>query len=252
MRGILTYHSIDASGSPISIDVEAFRGHVEWLASGAVDVLSLEALTAAPAASGAAPALAVTFDDGFENFADLAWPLLRDAGLPVTLFVPTLCVGGTNAWGGVEQPEIPTLPLCNWDALRRMLDEGLVLGSHGRTHAPLSEVSDERLIDELAGSWSDLELRTGVRPRALGYPYGDLDERVLEAAREHYDLGCTTQLEALAPDSGKLALPRLDAYYWRGPRGLRGWGSTPFRGRLWLRRQARDLRARLHSASQGR
>ena len=35
MRGILTYHSVDPSGSPISIDEKAFRAHVAWLASGA-------------------------------------------------------------------------------------------------------------------------------------------------------------------------------------------------------------------------
>ena len=42
MRAILTYHSIDGSGSPVSVDEAAFRRHVDWLASGAVDVVPLE------------------------------------------------------------------------------------------------------------------------------------------------------------------------------------------------------------------
>ena len=42
MRAILTYHSIDESGSPISVAPAAFRRHVEWLASGRVRVVSLE------------------------------------------------------------------------------------------------------------------------------------------------------------------------------------------------------------------
>ena len=244
MRGILTYHSIDDSGSPISLKLDAFKRHVEWLTSGAAAVLPLEQL---PSAAAESDAVAVTFDDGFENFADHAWPLLRDAGLPVTLFVATLCVGGTNAWGGREEDGIPTLPLCNWDALRGMIEEGLVLGSHSRTHASLTGVTDERLADELAGSFADLELRTGVRPRTVCYPYGDVDARVLEAAREHYALGCSTEFLPLEEGAEALALPRLDAYYWRDSAGLPGWGSGAFRGRLWLRGRARGLRARLRS-----
>lgn len=242
MRGILTYHSLDDSGSPISIHPEAFVQHVEWLASGAVTVVPLEDLSAVPDEQDA---VAVTFDDGFCNFTEHAWPLLRDAGLPVTLFVATLCVGGTNAWGGVEEPGIPTLPLCDWSQLRAMVAEGLVLGSHSRTHPRLSNVSDGRLADELAGASSDLELRTGVRPRTLCYPYGDLDERVVEAAREHYALGCTTEFRALGTTAEAMLLPRLDAYYWREAQGLPGWGSAAFRRHLWLRGQARGLRARL-------
>lgn len=247
MRGILTYHSIDDSGSVISIGLDAFKRHVEWLASGTVEVLPLEELHRRQAVSAEGESLAVTFDDGFLNFAEHAWPLLREAELPVTLFVATLCVGGTNAWGGVEEDGIPTLPLCNWDVLRSMVDEGLVLGSHSRTHPRLGSVTDERLADELEGSLDDLELRTGVRPRSICYPYGDLDERVLEAARERYSLGCSTEFLPLPAGGDALALPRLDAYYWRDSAGLPGWGSGAFRGRLWLRGQARGLRARLQS-----
>ena len=43
MRAILTYHSIDESGSPISVDPDAFRRHVRWLASGRVRVTTPDA-----------------------------------------------------------------------------------------------------------------------------------------------------------------------------------------------------------------
>ena len=46
MRAILTYHSIDESGSPISISRRDFRRHIEWFASGAVQVLPLDVLAA--------------------------------------------------------------------------------------------------------------------------------------------------------------------------------------------------------------
>src|SRR5690606_37701023 len=60
MRAILTYHSIDESGSPISVSREAFRAHVRWLASGAVKVRPLAELVDA---RDGGDAVAITFDD---------------------------------------------------------------------------------------------------------------------------------------------------------------------------------------------
>jgi hypothetical protein len=90
MKAILTYHSVDESGSVISIDEPTFRRHVRWLASGRVQVLPLDRLLDAPAD---VDAVAITFDDGLESFGRVAAPLLHDHGLPVTLFVVADAVG---------------------------------------------------------------------------------------------------------------------------------------------------------------
>src|SRR5437867_8920915 len=132
MRAILTYHSIDASGSPISVDPEAFAGHVAWLGSARVRVVGLDALLAAGEGEDL---VALSFDDGFENFATRAAPALLERGFPVTLFVVSEHTGRTNEWGGRSQPRIPTLPLLDWDALGRLVEQGVSLGSHTRTHS---------------------------------------------------------------------------------------------------------------------
>lgn len=111
MRAILTYHSIDESGSPISVSPSAFRAHVRWLASGAVRVLPLDELVKA---DDRMDAVAITFDDGFENFATECADLLVEHALPTTVFVVPEHVGRTNEWGGVASPGIPTLPLMSW------------------------------------------------------------------------------------------------------------------------------------------
>jgi peptidoglycan/xylan/chitin deacetylase (PgdA/CDA1 family) len=72
MRAILTYHSIDDSGSPISVAPEEFRAHVRWLGSGAVRVVPLAKLVTLPPDDDA---VALTFDDAFENFSTIAAPL---------------------------------------------------------------------------------------------------------------------------------------------------------------------------------
>lgn len=242
MRAILTYHSVDGSGSAISVDDAAFRAHVDWLASGTVKVVSLETLTGAGAPDNA---VALTFDDAFRNFADAAWPRLRDHQLPVTLFVVSDRVGATNAWGGRDAPGIPTLPLMDWDALARASEEGVTLGAHSRTHPDLRRLDDAGLADELAGSAETIARRTGRRPATFAYPYGAVDARVAGAAGSSFRLACTTALRPLGAHDAPLQLPRLDTYYLRDAARLATWGTPGFRRYLALRAGLRRVRATL-------
>lgn len=244
MRAILTYHSVDPSGSPISIDRAAFARHVSFLSGSGVRVLALEELLAKRDESDA---VALTFDDGFVNFASDAWPALRDAGLPATLFVPTARVGGDNRWEGRDEPGIPTLPLLDWLALGRLASEGLALGAHSRSHAHLPRVSDAQLVDEIDGSKADLRGQLGLEASVFCYPYGDCDERVERAAARSFRFACTTELDVLRANSGPHRLPRLDAYYLRGPGALEAFGGLRFEARIFLRRHARRLRSALRA-----
>ncbi len=247
MRAVLTYHSIDASGSPVSVHPEAFARHVAFLAGGRVKVVPFESLPQVPEGE---EAVALTFDDGFLNLAEFAWPLLRDAGLPATVFAVTEHVGGTNRWGGIDEPGIPALPLMDWDTLARVASEGLAIGSHTCSHARLPGLDDPSLAHELHASRELLEARTGAAVRTFAYPYGDHDARTVEAARAVYDAACTTELSWLRPeDSDPLRLPRLDAYYLQAPGRLDAFGTPAFRryvgGRALLRRVRRLARRAL-------
>ncbi len=245
MRAILTYHSVDPSGSPISLDAGVFRRHIEWLASGRVQVVSVDQVLSLPAESSG---VALTFDDGFANFATEAAPLLRERGLPVTLFVVTGHVGQDNRWRGRGDVGVPVLPLLDWDELGRLREAGVTLGAHTRTHPPLTRVDGPMLEAELAGPAAEFEHRLGKRPDGLAYPYGLVDDRVARAAAASYEWACTTELRPLGEAESPLRLPRLDAWYLRDFARLADWGSPEFRSWLWCRRQGRRLRASLATA----
>lgn len=239
MRAILTYHSIDESGSPISVGREAFRAHVRWLSSGAVRVLPLAELVAA---NDDVDAVAITFDDGFENFAEQAAPALLEASLPVTVFVVPEQVGGTNDWGGQAVPGIPTLPLMSWESLGSLAAKGVTLGAHTRRHRDLTRVRGAALEDEVAGCVERMAAELGERPATFAYPYGAVDATAATVVRDVFTLACTTELRPVRRDDDRALLPRLDMFYFRGPGQLDAWGSAPFRGRLWLRAQGRRVR----------
>lgn len=241
MRAILTYHSIDDSGSPISVSQAAFASHVAWLSSGHVRVLPLHDLLRGPDSGD--NAVALTFDDAFENFGTNAWPLLRDRALPVTVFVVTQQVGRTNAWGGRTADGIPTLPLLDWASLDRLRAEGVDLGGHTRTHPRLSTLGAGHTADEVAGCAHDLQARFGAPPRAFAYPYGEAPAVARRVVRETFECGCTTDYRHVNAESRPDALPRLDMYYFQRPGALQRFGSTIFHAQIASRRAARAVRA---------
>lgn len=239
MRGILMYHSVDSSGSAISVSDEQFSRHVRFLASGRVRVVPLADLPSVPDDEDA---VALTFDDGFRNFASTAAPMLADAGLPATVFVVSGAAGRDNAWGGAAAPEIPVLPLMSWDEIASVATAGFEIGAHTRTHADLTRLPAAKAEEEMAGGADDIAARLGRRPLRFAYPYGATSPAVAAVARRTFAMSCTTALRPLRDDDDSALIPRLDAWYFRGAGRLEAWGTPAFRRRIWLRAQGRRVR----------
>ena len=93
---VLTYHRVvekdeDAPFSPgLTISLPIFEQHAAYLSRHCHTLHIQDLLDASRARSGLPPrSVLITFDDAYQDFADLAWPVLRRHALPVTLFVPT-------------------------------------------------------------------------------------------------------------------------------------------------------------------
>ena len=231
MRAILTYHSIDDSGSVISISPEVFKEHLAWLSQGGIRVLSLPDLLAADSRQPT-DAVAITFDDGFANVRAVAREL-QGRGLPATVFVVTGHVGGDNAWGGRPAPGIPVLPLMGWADLETLVAHGFEIGAHTHTHPPLSTLSSSAIEDELDRCGDLVRERLGVDPAFLAYPYGSVDARVASVAAKRFAGGVTTEFRALPAHGPVMRIPRIDMYYFRRAGAIARWGAPGFRA--WLR-----------------
>jgi peptidoglycan/xylan/chitin deacetylase (PgdA/CDA1 family) len=239
MRAILTYHSIDTSGSPISVSPAAFRRQVEHLVQAGVAFVTIDELL-----GGRAPghsAVAVTFDDGFANIAADALPLLVERGLPATIFVVSECVGATNRWATTDGYGLAEQPLLDWEALGRLTTQGLTIGSHSRTHPDLTRVSPAQVEDEIHGAASEIARRLGHSPAGFAYPYGAADAHVRAAIAGVHRWACTTEFRA-HDDSRPFALPRLDMWYFEEPGLFERWGTPAFA--RWVRRRRRLRQAR--------
>ena len=243
MRAILTYHSVDTTGSVISVAPVAFERHARWLAASGVAVVPLADLLDQPSGRDA---VAITFDDAYTNFASDAWPRLRDLGLPVTLFVPTGFVGRENTWPELPGGQMPRLPILDWRALARLHEEGVALGAHTRRHPDLRTLEAAAAAEEIHGSFEDLHRETGARARTFAYPYGFWTAGAAATVRDACDVACTTELRLLRSGEDPHLLPRLDSYYLDGPGRIEQFGRASFREyfrlRGWMRTVGRLVR----------
>lgn len=239
MKAIVTYHSIDASGSPVSVSPAAFRRHAACFSSSRVRVTSVEDLLAAD--DSERDVVALTFDDGYASVAAKAAPILLDSGLSATLFVVTQHVGGRSAWNAATKSPFAQLPLLDWDGLGRLAEQGFSIGSHTRTHAHLPSLDSARLEEEIAGAARDLERHLGLAAHGFAYPYGAVSTGATRIVGRFHAWACTTVFDVLSGQD-PLHLPRIDMWYFERSDLMDLWGTPAFR--RWVRRRRHLRRVR--------
>lgn len=130
--------------------------------------------------------LVVTFDDAFDSVRSLAAPILREFGVPGTVYVPTAWVGRPLGWPEVARwqnsEHAQELEAMTWESLRELQDAGWEIGAHTRSHPHLPALSSDALEAELSGSRAVCERELGARCRSLAYPFGEADARIRAAA----------------------------------------------------------------------
>ena len=219
---VLGYHGVSETWpSPLAVSTRDLDRHLRLLAArGYRGATFTEAVLAPPATR----TVALTFDDAYRSVYELAHPILQRRGFPGTVFAVSAFAGreGPMSWPGIDHwlagPHEPELVPMSWEQLGRLADTGWEIGSHTRTHPPLTQLDDEAVAEELIGSRHDCEQRLERRCEALAYPYGDHDSRVVEAAREAgYVAACALPAALYRP--APLRWPRIGVY--RTDRGAR-------------------------------
>ncbi len=249
MLAILTYHSIDDSGSVVSIAPQTFAEQMKTLADVGFRGISLREALAFREANGHWPehCAVLTFDDGFANFYEAAMPEIAQHNFSATVFVISGHVGGQNNWD--EPPAgLGSQQMMNWRQIQGLAEQGIEIGAHTKTHPDLRQLPESEVKNEIAGCCAEISERIGQAVENFAYPYGYLNRQAEDVVRRTVRSACTTELRRTNNDPLHL-LPRVDMYYLQSPPQLRSLVTGKLDGYLTVRRWGRTVRQVLSAQS---
>lgn len=239
---VLTYHSLDDSGSPISVSPGLFRWQMAHLYARRWRTLGLDELLDGRDRGGwPERTFALTFDDGFESLAEHGLPVLNAYGFSATVFVVAGWVGRTNDWPS-QMSWAPRYPLLDWDCLEDLAEAGVEIGGHSVSHPHLAGLPSEAAAREVLECKSTIEDRIGRAVTAFAYPYGESSAGLRATVGSHFRAAFGTRLGFVNPTSAVCALDRIDAYYLRNSWFFKAIDAPWFRAYLTFRRGLRELR----------
>ncbi len=134
--------------------------------------------------------LVLTFDDGYKNNFEVAYPILERYGFTATIFTATSFIGGRCSW--TKHKTIPELPMMRWKEIEHLHHNCFDIQPHSSTHPYLTELTDDKACQEIIASKQKLERRLGKLCDVFCYPYGDFDERIIALVQEAGFLGAVT------------------------------------------------------------
>jgi O-antigen biosynthesis protein len=212
---ILLYHGVSTEASPAFrrwvVEPARFAEHVECLVAGGYQPVTVSQLASALCGQATLPdrPVAVTFDDGFADFATGAFPILSRLAIPVSLYITTGYVGAGSRW--LEGAGEGDRPMLDWDTIHRLDRGGLVeIGAHGHTHRQLDVLPARELPNEIEESKRRLEVNLGHGVASFAYPHGYSSRRVREAvAAAGFTSACAVKHALSGPGDDRYALARI-------------------------------------------
>jgi peptidoglycan/xylan/chitin deacetylase (PgdA/CDA1 family) len=209
---ILLYHHIETlsedAGSDwynTTVTPEAFEKQMAYLAYNGYHPVKFTDLLAALEGRKALPTkpVVITFDDGWIDCYDSAFPVLQKYHMIATFFIIAGSVGS-----------IPADQVMSWGEIEEMSKAGMEIGSHTMTHPYLTKLEPDMLASELEDSKALLEKHVAGPVEVLAYPFGLYDDNVVaQTEAAGYRAAVTIEEGLFDTSDNLLEMPRLTPSY---------------------------------------
>ncbi len=181
---VLLYHKITRESWPHdqsawAVSLQSFKHQMRFLKETGYRVLSANEYLNYLNKSESFPrkSILITFDDGYKNNFELAYPVLKHFNFPAIIFLASGYIGSnkTFPWDKNRAMADPSLeqdclPL-TWEEIRNMKDL-IALGSHTVTHPHLAKEPVEKIDWELRSSKQTIEKEINHAVQFFSYPGG--------------------------------------------------------------------------------
>lgn len=177
---VLIYHSVIAHSADESalqkyydVAPESLEKQFKYLRENGYTVIGLDYLADSLTQTITLPPkpVVLTFDDGWENQFQYAYPIIKKYNYTATFFIYTRAIGHDL--------------FLTWDQIKAMDEGGMSIGGHTRTHPYLLGITDPVVLRrEIIGGKSVIENRIGHIIDLFAYPYGQYTDQIIEIVKE--------------------------------------------------------------------
>ena len=169
---VLNYHQIKNGTNYLAVHVDEFDAQMSYLIDNGYIAITPDALLSALEGELELPAkpMLITFDDGYIDNYENAFPILQKYGLRATIFIIPAFVGKSG--------------YMDWEHLKEMEENGITMQSHTLNHIALEELPDDGLRTELLNSKLILEEKLGHPVDFVAYPTGTYNLHIAAIAQE--------------------------------------------------------------------
>ena len=125
----------------------------------------------------------ITFDDGYRDNFDNAYPILKKYNIPATFFVATDFINKRiiPLEAGIVEAEVGDI-FMDWKEIKEMSDDGFSIGGHTKSHRILSSLTKEDIVGEISVSREEIEKRIGRKVITFAYPKGKIRDCNLDVS----------------------------------------------------------------------
>ena len=153
--------------------------------------------------------VAITFDDGYDDFHANAFPILQEHHFTPTVFLPTAFIGN-------NKERFPGRKHLTWDQVSWLSDRGINFGSHTATHPSLTALKTEEVEHEIRTSKEIIEEKLGQAIHTFSYPFKFPDANTQFKAmlrellkRNGYACGVTTRIGLTSRQDDRFFMKRI-------------------------------------------
>jgi peptidoglycan/xylan/chitin deacetylase (PgdA/CDA1 family) len=202
---ILCFHGInDNYINPYGVAVSDFSEQMRFLSNN-YEVVQIDRVIARiqEGKSLQSSMIAVSFDDGYQDFYFHAYPILKKYAIPATVFLPTGSIDGISKYNHM----LPQRDFLSWDQIRELKKNGIGFGSHTVSHRSLRRLSQMEIHYELESSKARLESELNVSIAGFAYPYGAIKDTSPRIEKWISETGYSWAVTSIGGSNGKNSNP---------------------------------------------